>query len=161
LAALEREVLAAVLRHTGGNQVQAAKVLGISRNSVRAKTRALGLTIERPTSALPDPSTSLSAGMVSDAAGVAAGTGWGRFVRERLEARSHSLYAESLVAMERHLLTGVLQHTRGNQLQAAKILGISRNSVRAKIRALGITIEQSVCPADDQGDPAKGSPDKV
>ena len=52
--------------------------------------------------------------------------------------------------LERILLTRVLQHTGGNQLQAAKILGITRGSLRTKIRALGITIERSVWSKEDQ-----------
>jgi len=53
--------------------------------------------------------------------------------------------------MERQLLTAVLRHTDGNQLRAAKILGITRGSLRTKIRALGITIERAVWSEDDQG----------
>jgi two-component system nitrogen regulation response regulator GlnG len=49
-----------------------------------------------------------------------------------------------LALAERYLLTRVLHQTRGNQVQAAKMLGISRNNLRAKIRSLGITIERSV-----------------
>jgi DNA-binding protein Fis len=52
--------------------------------------------------------------------------------------------------MERHLLTGVLRHTRANQVQAAKILGITRSRLRHKTRALGITIERSVWSEGDQ-----------
>ncbi|HLJ93694.1 MAG TPA: helix-turn-helix domain-containing protein, partial [Gemmataceae bacterium] len=44
----------------------------------------------------------------------------------------------------RLLLTRVLQHTNGNQLQAAKVLGITRGSLRTKLRELGISIARSV-----------------
>jgi len=63
---------------------------------------------------------------------------------ERLREGTRDLYAEALALMERSLVTRVLRHTRGNQLQAAKILGITRGSLRTKIRTLGITIERSV-----------------
>jgi DNA-binding protein Fis len=43
----------------------------------------------------------------------------------------------------------VLRHTSGRQLQAAKILGITRGSLRTKLRALGITIGRSVEGGDD------------
>jgi two-component system, NtrC family, nitrogen regulation response regulator GlnG len=56
-----------------------------------------------------------------------------------------------MALVERSLVTRVLRHTRGNQLQAAKILGITRGSLRTKIRTLGITIERAVWSADDQG----------
>jgi nitrogen regulation protein NR(I) len=66
------------------------------------------------------------------------------FLEERLRAGAENLYEEVLRRMERLLLTRVLQHTGGNQLQAAKILGITRGSLRTKLRELGITIARSV-----------------
>jgi nitrogen regulation protein NR(I) len=79
-------------------------------------------------------------------------TEWERHVEERIAAGSQELYAETLALMERQLLTAVLRHTQGNQVQAARILGITRGSLRTKIRALGITIERAVWSDDDQGD---------
>ncbi len=72
-----------------------------------------------------------------------------QFVEERVAAGSEDLYAEALRRMERILLTRVLQHTGGNQLQAAKVLGITRGSLRNKIREQGITISRTV--EDDGG----------
>jgi two-component system nitrogen regulation response regulator GlnG len=71
------------------------------------------------------------------------------FVRERLQIGSQNLYAEALELMERTLIVKVLEHTQGNQLQAAKILGITRGSLRFKIRALGIAIGRSVSAEDE------------
>ena len=42
------------LRHTGGNQVQAARLLGISRQTLRLKARELGLAIGRGAAAEED-----------------------------------------------------------------------------------------------------------
>lgn len=75
---------------------------------------------------------------------------WEGFLDDRLRAGSQDLYAESLSVMERSLLTRVLRHTEGNQVQAAKLLGITRGSLRTKIRTLGIQIGRSVWSADDQ-----------
>ncbi|HVK13280.1 MAG TPA: sigma-54 dependent transcriptional regulator [Gemmataceae bacterium] len=77
---------------------------------------------------------------------------WDAFVAERLAAGSTDLYAESVERMEREVLVRVLRHTAGNQLQAAKILGITRGSLRTKIRALGISINREVWSDDDPGD---------
>jgi two-component system nitrogen regulation response regulator GlnG len=74
---------------------------------------------------------------------------WDRYLADHLQAGSQDLYAEALAVMERHLLTGVLRHTGGNQVQAARILGITRGSLRHKLRALGITIERAVWSEDD------------
>jgi two-component system nitrogen regulation response regulator GlnG len=80
------------------------------------------------------------------------GFDWDRFVSERIAANSENLYAEALERMEREVLIRVLTHTGGNQLQAARILGITRGSLRNKIRALGISIARSVWSDDDQSD---------
>lgn len=40
--------------------------------------------------------------------------------------------------MERPLMKLVLQHTQGNQIKAAKILGINRNTLRAKLKKYGL-----------------------
>jgi len=74
------------------------------------------------------------------------------FLQERLRTGAENLYAETLRRMERLLLTRVLQHTGGNQLQAAKLLGITRGSLRTKLRELGITIARSVAssPEDEK-----------
>jgi two-component system nitrogen regulation response regulator GlnG len=78
-----------------------------------------------------------------------AATDWEQFVAERCGAGSEDLYAEALAVMERQLLTRVLRRTAGNQLQAARILGITRGSLRTKLRALGISIERNVASDDD------------
>jgi two-component system nitrogen regulation response regulator GlnG len=79
----------------------------------------------------------------------AEGADWERFVEGLLEAGGEDVYARCLEEMERRVLTRVLQHTGGNQVQAARLLGINRGSLRAKIRALRITIGRSVW-ADDE-----------
>jgi two-component system nitrogen regulation response regulator GlnG len=47
LVLIERSLIARVLRHTGGNQSQAAKTLGITRGCLRNKIRALGISIDQ------------------------------------------------------------------------------------------------------------------
>jgi two-component system nitrogen regulation response regulator GlnG len=68
----------------------------------------------------------------------------GQFVDERGHAGSNDLYAEGLEMFERYLLTRILRETDGNQSKAAERLGITRGSLRHKIRALGISIDQVV-----------------
>jgi two-component system nitrogen regulation response regulator GlnG len=73
-----------------------------------------------------------------------------QFIEARLQAGTQQLYAEALERLERLLLPRVLRQTGGNQLQAAKILGITRGSLRTKIRDLGIRIDRTVTGDEDK-----------
>ena len=66
------------------------------------------------------------------------------FVAQRLKAESTDLYAEAVEAMERFVITAVLQHTDGNQTRAAEILGITRGKIRDRIKTFGISLDKSV-----------------
>lgn len=48
------------------------------------------------------------------------------------------LHAAIETQMERPLMKLVLQHTKGNQIKAARILGINRNTLRTKLRKYGL-----------------------
>jgi two-component system nitrogen regulation response regulator GlnG len=50
------------------------------------------------------------------------------------------IYRGVLERAERPLLTTVLAHTEGNQIRAAALLGINRNTLRKKIAELGIEV---------------------
>jgi len=54
------------------------------------------------------------------------------------EKKQGALYRSVLEVIEKPLIEQVLGRTRGNQLKAARVLGINRNTMRAKIRKLGI-----------------------
>lgn len=66
------------------------------------------------------------------------------FIQKRLGEDPRDLYAETLAVMERCLVTSVLQHTNGNQSHASRILGITRGSLRNKIRRHGISVDPIV-----------------
>lgn len=48
------------------------------------------------------------------------------------------LYKAMLVEIEKPMIEYVLEKTGGNQLKAARILGINRNTIRTKIKKLDI-----------------------
>ena len=50
----------------------------------------------------------------------------------------HDLYEKVLARVERPLFDLVLAHTGGNQLKAAEILGLNRNTLRKKLADLGL-----------------------
>jgi DNA-binding NtrC family response regulator len=66
------------------------------------------------------------------------------FLAQRIDAKSTNVYAETLEMMERFVLSEILTLANGNQSEAARILGITRGSLRHKIRCLGISIESSI-----------------
>jgi two-component system nitrogen regulation response regulator GlnG len=83
------------------------------------------------------------------------------FVEDRLRTGNNTLYAESVAFMERILFARVLRHTQGNQSRAAKILGITRGSLRSKIRLLGITINQAVNVEEESSSDESSTPAPV
>jgi two-component system, NtrC family, response regulator AtoC len=73
------------------------------------------------------------------------------FIRQRLRDGSTELYQEAFRRVEQFLLPLVLQSTGGNKLQAARILGMSRMTLRTKLRELGWSDAKSA--RGDEDDP--------
>lgn len=71
-------------------------------------------------------------------------TDFAQFLSRQEARNSCELYAESLEWMEKILLTRVLRTHNGNQSKAAEQLGITRGSLRHKLKALGIAVQQIV-----------------
>jgi DNA-binding NtrC family response regulator len=67
-----------------------------------------------------------------------------RYIDARLAEEADDLYAQAVRRLEMILLPRVLRHTKGNQLRAAKLLGITRGSLRAKLRDLGLRIDRTI-----------------
>jgi two-component system nitrogen regulation response regulator GlnG len=66
-----------------------------------------------------------------------------RRTRNQFEAHGErdpvDVYATLLMEFERPLLEATLERTNGNQVRAAQILGINRNTLRKKLTQLGLT----------------------
>lgn len=52
------------------------------------------------------------------------------------------LYKTIVEAIEKPLIEHTLERTEGNQLKAARALGINRNTMRSKIKKLGIDVDR-------------------
>ncbi len=72
--------------------------------------------------------------------------------RGLLSAGEPDIYRRVCNEVDRVILEVVLAHAHGNQVQASELLGISRTTLRAKLRALGILGEKSFLSDGDQGD---------
>jgi two-component system nitrogen regulation response regulator GlnG len=70
-----------------------------------------------------------------------------RWVGERLGAGTTDLHGELIARVERQLFADVLRHTGGNMTQAARVLGITRGTLRTKLAALGLAADRA---ADDE-----------
>ena len=64
-------------------------------------------------------------------------------VEELLAARPGEVYRGAVAVLERPLLAHVLAATGGNQLRAARLLGLNRNTLRKRCRDLGLDLPRS------------------
>src|SRR5262249_9575923 len=69
------------------------------------------------------------------------------FIARRLAPDANSVYGDTHRQVDRILFTLALDYTRGNQRDAARLLGISRQTMRVKMRSLGLQVTSLV--ADD------------
>jgi two-component system nitrogen regulation response regulator GlnG len=89
----------------------------------------------------------------------AAGLDIRALVTDLLRAGNTDIYRQITLAVDRVVLSAVLDHAHGNQKQASDLLGISRTTLRAKLQALGLGVEkhlrpsESTAPAADPTDP--------
>ena len=70
-------------------------------------------------------------------------------VERLLQEGSGGLYNQVIEEVERTIISLTLKHTCGNQQEAAKILGITRTTLRTKLQKLGLKIDRVVESADD------------
>ncbi|PYM73036.1 MAG: hypothetical protein DME10_11145 [Candidatus Rokuibacteriota bacterium] len=59
-------------------------------------------------------------------------------VRDSTAAESGRLYRSVMARVETPLLRHALELSAGNQLKAARLLGINRNTLRKRLRLLGL-----------------------
>jgi DNA-binding protein Fis len=67
----------------------------------------------------------------------------GEFVTGMRNGSAKNLHPILISAVERPLITSALRETRGNQIQAAELLGLNRNTLRKKIATLHISLKQT------------------
>ena len=67
---------------------------------------------------------------------------------ELLGSRPGDVYRAAVAIIERPLLAHVLATTGGNQLRAARLLGLHRTTLRKRCRELGLDLPRSPAPAE-------------
>jgi len=72
-----------------------------------------------------------------------------RFIRQRLTPTTSDLASEAHREVDRLLMTLALEYTRGNHREASRLLGISRQTMRMRMRSMGLHVAHSV-ESDDE-----------
>ncbi len=62
-----------------------------------------------------------------------------RFLSQLGEHSPGNLYTFFMGKFEKTFLTQIMRHTGGNQMQASRLLGMNRNTLRKRLRAYGIS----------------------
>jgi nitrogen regulation protein NR(I) len=137
ISAISNEAMEAMMRYSWPGNIR--ELQSVIRRAILMATGPVIVPELLPNEVVSGGSNGFNSSANSDS-----GNGFEAFLREREQARSLNLYAEALEWMERILITRVLNRTEGNQSRAAETLGITRGSLRHKIRALGLSIEHVV-----------------
>jgi two-component system nitrogen regulation response regulator GlnG len=64
------------------------------------------------------------------------------FIKKSRNLEQGDLYDTVMALVERPLITSALEESGYNQVKAAELLGINRNTIRKKIKELGIPVKR-------------------
>ncbi len=136
LAGMERPLLLAIIEECRGNQTKAADMLSLSRGTLRKKLRIRGIDRHANQEAVSAESGELQQMLapMSDC------------VLQNVRRYLNNMRGQSITKMrnmvlaeiEEPLLTAVMEEVRDNQTRAAKLLGLSRGTLRKKLKIYGI-----------------------
>lgn len=76
------------------------------------------------------------------------GTTFSQLLDEMVSRGETGVYRAALNHFDRLVIARVLHHAGGSQSQAAEILGMSRPTLRAKLRALGLSVQKTLASTD-------------
>ncbi len=100
---------------------------------------------------LPESLRDWTSGVGAEPAAPSAGFDLAEHVQRLLRSGDADIYRKACEAADRVILEAILRHTHGNQVQASELLGISRTTLRAKMKALGMIVEKQILPDNDGG----------
>lgn len=135
---VEQAIIELVLEKQKGNQLKAAKILGINRNTLKKKIVAYkldvkGLLIRQKEASYPHSRVFLSSARSLNLLSAC---------RAKLaEADSHNQIPKENVIkelgqpVEKKIIQKVLEYCKGNQIRASQFLGINRNTLKKKINS--------------------------
>jgi len=131
---LSKEALAVLKAHTWSSNLR--ELAGVIRSAVLTSPRhILGAEDFEPLLQKSSGNADASSMSLPEAAETCLGR---YFDGLRGMAPAPELFSRVMSEVEKPLIENVLRYVRGNQLRAAEVLGINRNTLRKKIRDLGI-----------------------
>ena len=135
IAQMEQPLLLAVLEICRSNQTKAAIMLGLSRGTLRKKLKFHN--IDKHTSPeVPEPTESLARTLFPMRACVLNNVR--RYLTNMRGQEVVNMYDMVLAEIEYPLLTAAMEYVNDNQTRAAKLLGLSRGTLRKKVKVHGI-----------------------
>lgn len=141
--------LAMLVGHTWPGNLD--ELQSVIRNALMEST---GAVLATETLQLLLRTNSPATGALAIAADDHASTHWRKFVAQRVSQDNHDLYAEAVAEMERHVIGLALEETKGNIAHAARLLGITRGSLRKKARAYDLLTRGTVDSVEDHDETA-------
>jgi two-component system nitrogen regulation response regulator GlnG len=67
-----------------------------------------------------------------------------QFIDKQIDLGGPHVFEDVVATVKRQLLLRALRQTDGNQVHAAKLLGITRSTLRNEIRKLGIRVDRAI-----------------
>jgi two-component system nitrogen regulation response regulator GlnG len=67
-----------------------------------------------------------------------------QFIDKQIDLGGPHIFEDVVATVKRQLLLRALRQTDGNQVHAAKLLGITRSTLRNEIRKLGIRVDRAI-----------------
>ena len=139
LAGMEQPLLIAVIEECRGNQTKAAHMLSLSRGTLRKKLKSNGIDKHTNSSALAAMSSVNELQQMLAPMRDCVLHNVRRYLHNMRGQPITKMYAMVLAEIEEPLLTAVMEETRDNQTRTAKMLGLSRGTLRKKLKSFGIT----------------------
>jgi Fis family transcriptional regulator, factor for inversion stimulation protein len=135
LAAMEQPLLLAVIEECRGNQTKAARMLTLSRGTLRKKLKTYAID-KRSSPEAGEPANELERTLAPMRSCVLQNVR--RYLANMRGQTITKMYNMVLAEIEEPLLTAVMEDIRDNQTRAAKMMGLSRGTLRKKIKIYGI-----------------------
>ena len=85
----------------------------------------------------------------------------GALVYSLIKSGEPEVYRQVGVSVDRLVIEAALRHAKGNQVRASELLGISRTTLRSKMKALGMFVEKTIFDSGEGPSASTPDPEKI